>query len=94
MPRRARPASGIPPHLDTAALREWLASPDGPRLLDVRTAAEFTTAHIPGSYNVPLDLLREHRDELRTHLQEDVVLDLPLRGPRRSGRDGPRRRRP
>ena len=25
------------------------------------------TAHIPGSYNVPLDLLREHHDELRNH---------------------------
>lgn len=63
-----------PTALDTAALRQWLASPNGPRLLDVRTAAEFTTAHIPGSYNVPLDLLREHRGELRDHLQDDVVL--------------------
>ena len=40
----------------------------------MRTPAEFTTAHIPGSYNVPLDLLREHRDELRQHLDQDVVL--------------------
>jgi len=63
-----------PTALDTAALREWLDSPNGPRLLDVRTAAEFTTAHIPGSYNVPLDLLREHRAELRQHLDQDVVL--------------------
>jgi rhodanese-related sulfurtransferase len=63
-----------PARLDAASLREWTASTDGPRLLDVRTAAEFTTAHIPGSYNVPLDLLREHRDELRQHLDQDVVL--------------------
>ena len=51
-----------------------MAADDRPRLLDVRTPAEFTTAHIPGSYNVPLPLLREHRDELRTHLDDDVVL--------------------
>ncbi|WP_404388642.1 rhodanese-like domain-containing protein [Humibacillus xanthopallidus] len=68
-PRTSHPAA-----LDAAALEEWLASPDRPRLLDVRSAAEFTTAHIPGSYNVPLGLLREHRDELRDHLDEDVVL--------------------
>lgn len=63
-----------PTALDAAAVREWAGGDRGPRLLDVRTPAEFTTAHIPGSYNVPLDLLREHRDELRTHLDEDVVL--------------------
>ena len=44
------------------------------RVLDVRTPAEFETAHIPGAYNVPLDTLREHREELRAHLDEDVVL--------------------
>jgi rhodanese-related sulfurtransferase len=43
-------------------------------MLDVRTPTEFETAHIPGAYNVPLDLLREHRAELRDHLGEDVVL--------------------
>jgi rhodanese-related sulfurtransferase len=40
----------------------------------VRTPAEFETGHIPGAYNVPLDLLKEHREELRNHLDEDVVL--------------------
>ena len=63
-----------PTALDAAALQEWLASEQRPCLLDVRTPAEFATAHIPGSYNVPLDLLREHGQELRDHLEEDVVL--------------------
>ncbi|MEV6202946.1 rhodanese-like domain-containing protein [Streptomyces sp. NPDC051771] len=45
-----------------------------PRLLDVRTPGEFRTAHIPGSYNVPLNTLREHRAELLSHLDEEVVL--------------------
>lgn len=63
-----------PAALDAAALQEWLSSSDGPRLLDVRTPAEFQTSHIPGSYNVPLDLLREHREELRRHLDQEVVL--------------------
>lgn len=59
--------------IDASTLRERLAQ-DAPRILDVRTPAEFETGHIPGSYNVPLDLLREHRAELANHIDEDVVL--------------------
>lgn len=47
---------------------------DAPRVLDVRTPAEFEGAHIPGAYNVPLDTLKEHREEIARHLDEDVVL--------------------
>ncbi|MGW0432561.1 rhodanese-like domain-containing protein [Micromonospora sp. NPDC003197] len=60
--------------IDSATLRELIDSGRAPRILDVRTPAEFETAHIPGAYNVPLDLLREHRAELLAHLDEDVVL--------------------
>ncbi|MFI9638996.1 rhodanese-like domain-containing protein [Micromonospora sp. NPDC051925] len=60
--------------VDAAALRALVDAGRAPRLLDVRTPAEFETAHIAGAYNVPLDLLREHRDELRRHLDEEVVL--------------------
>ena len=60
--------------VQAADLHHLLATRDAPRLIDVRTPGEFETAHIPGSYNVPLDLLREHRDELRAHLDEQVVL--------------------
>lgn len=60
--------------LDVQTLKERLATDTAPRVLDVRTPAEFETSHIPGAYNVPLDTLREHRAELRRHLDEDVVL--------------------
>ena len=73
-PTTPRPTPRRPAALEPHALQEWMAGDDRPRLLDVRTPAEFTTAHSPGSYNVPLPLLREHRDELRTHLDDDVVL--------------------
>ena len=59
--------------IDAATLRSRLDE-DAPRILDVRTPAEFETAHIPGAYNVPLDLLREHRDGLVRHIDQDVVL--------------------
>ncbi|HSJ19357.1 MAG TPA: rhodanese-like domain-containing protein [Nocardioidaceae bacterium] len=60
--------------LDVQTLKERMTGDDAPRVLDVRTPAEFETAHIPGSYNVPLNNLREHRAELRRHLDDDVVL--------------------
>lgn len=66
--------TSAPSTLDAATLRDLIAAGRPPRLLDVRTPGEFETAHIPGSYNVPLDLLREHRAELREHLDEEVVL--------------------
>jgi len=63
-----------PGAVDAGTLRALLASAHGPRVLDVRTPGEFDSAHIPGAYNVPLDLLREHRAELRTHLDDQIVL--------------------
>ncbi|MFF0477615.1 rhodanese-like domain-containing protein [Streptomyces sp. NPDC004284] len=64
------PVSSLTP----AALHRLVQEGRSPRLLDVRTPGEFRTAHIPGSYNVPLNTLREHRAELLAHLDEDVVL--------------------
>ncbi len=64
----------MPATIDSADLNRLLASPKPPRVLDVRTPGEFETVHMPGSYNVPLDLLNEHRDEILTHVDEDVVL--------------------
>jgi rhodanese-related sulfurtransferase len=66
----------VPPgaQVAPAELRSWLGAPDAPRVLDVRSPAEFETVHIPGAYNVPLDTLREHREELARHLEDHVVL--------------------
>jgi rhodanese-related sulfurtransferase len=63
-----------PAILNAADLRGLLDSPNPPRILDVRTPGEFEGVHIAGAYNVPLDLLREHRDEIRNHLDDHVVL--------------------
>lgn len=65
-----RPASVIGP----AELEAMLASPAPPHVLDVRTPGEFDGIHIRGAYNVPLELLREHRDDIARHLDQDVVL--------------------
>lgn len=43
------------------------------RILDVRTGGEFESVHIPGSFNVPLDMLAEHVDRV-AHLDRPVIL--------------------
>ena len=67
-------SASSPALVDAADLRSLLASAEPPRILDVRTPGEFESLHIAGAYNVPLDLLREHRDEIRAHLDDRVVL--------------------
>ena len=73
-PNRKDPMNLDPRHDRLADLRALLDSAVPPRVLDVRTPGEFETAHMAGAYNVPLDLLREHRDEIIKHLDDDVVL--------------------
>ncbi|MGW1681513.1 rhodanese-like domain-containing protein [Saccharopolyspora sp. NPDC002376] len=60
--------------IDVPAARKLVASTPGTRLIDVRTPGEFTAAHIPGSHNVPLDLLRANRAELTADHSDPVVL--------------------
>ena len=63
----------LPPLLTPAQLAQALVEDPGARLLDVRTPAEYETAHIPGSYNVPLDALGEHTREVRS-VPDPVIL--------------------
>ena len=63
-----------PATVNASELRTLLNSAAAPRVLDVRTPGEFGAVHIAGAYNVPLDLQREHRDEIRTHFHDQVVL--------------------
>lgn len=66
--------SPIPAVLRPGELAELLRSRPEVRLLDVRTPGEYETAHVPGAYNVPLDTLGEHADEIRATVAEPVVL--------------------
>lgn len=59
--------------MQVAQLAQWLERDKTIRILDVRTPAEFESSHIEGSYNVPLDTLREHATEL-AQIHGPVVL--------------------
>ena len=64
----------LPTTVEAAQVRESREADPQVRLIDVRTPGEFASSHIPGSYNVPLDLLREHREELTAQHGDPVVL--------------------
>ena len=63
-----------PNRVDADTVMQWLADPDSVMVLDVRSPAEFETAHVAGSYNVPLALLGEHAGQLAARLDRKVVL--------------------
>lgn len=60
--------------LDPQTLREWIDKHEDLIVIDVRSAAEFESMHIRGSYNVPLPLLSEHTEDLAERLGQRVVL--------------------
>ncbi|WP_313814860.1 rhodanese-like domain-containing protein [Glutamicibacter sp.] len=63
------------PTINADELKTLLQTPDSSvAVLDVRTAGEFEAVHIPGSYNIPLNLLSEHADEVKRKLAKQVVL--------------------
>lgn len=60
--------------IDASTLRDWLDQPDRVTVIDVRTPAEFETARISGSVNVPLNLIEKHAGRVADRLPRDVVL--------------------
>ena len=62
------------PLLTPDELAQFLTEHPEARLLDVRTPGEFETQHIAGAYNVPLDMLGEHRHEIGARVADPVIL--------------------
>jgi len=60
-------------NITTAQLRRLMHDDPLVRVLDVRTGGEFDGVHIPGSFNVPLDTLGEHAQDL-ADVEHPVVL--------------------
>jgi len=68
------PALTLPLSVGPTELAELTPHHIDVTVLDVRTPAEFESVHIPGSYNVPLDLLSEHAVDLGAAVGGPVVL--------------------
>ena len=66
--------TAAPDTVDATTVRSWLEHADRITVLDVRSPAEFETARIPGSINVPLNLVEKHAGQLAERLDRQVVL--------------------
>jgi rhodanese-related sulfurtransferase len=66
--------ANLPSALDAHAVADLLKCSGPVTILDVCTPAEYASAHIPGSYNVPLDQLPEHAQDLGAVLGEPAIL--------------------
>ncbi len=56
--------------IDIETWKEWQAAGHRAQLVDVRSATEFATAHLPGAINIPLEQI-----ELRT---ADLEVNTPV----------------
>lgn len=57
----------------TAELKQLIAGDADTTLIDVRTGSEFETAHIPGSFHLPIETMKEHAGRF-ADLDGDVIL--------------------
>jgi rhodanese-related sulfurtransferase len=74
---------GDHPQVSVEELTDRNGTPDGDRrpfVLDVRTAREFETGHIPGAVNLPLDELRSRLGELPRESPVAVYCQVGQRG--------------
>lgn len=60
--------------IDAATLKSMLEENPNLTVIDVRNPAEFESAHIAGSHNIPLPMLSAHTVELAARLDDGVVL--------------------
>jgi rhodanese-related sulfurtransferase len=72
--------------ITSTELRALLDAPAAPRIVDVRSPAEFESAHIAGSQNVPLDVLDKHGAEVARQLEDDRDVVLVCRSGQRATR--------
>lgn len=66
--------AAAPETVDATTVLDWVRDPDAVTVIDVRTPAEYETAHVVGSHNVPLSLLSEHATQFAARLDRRTVL--------------------
>lgn len=66
------------PDVSQAQLQTWMEQKSDVCILDVRTAREYDSGHIPGAINIGHKEISAHLDELKPHTGKDVVVYCEL----------------
>ena len=62
------------PTVSPADLASQIATNHPPIILDVRSAEEFASGHVPGAINVAHTALENNMDQLSAHRDQDIVV--------------------
>lgn len=66
-------ASEAPREVSPAQMEALVSAPDGPLLLDVRSAGEFAAGHIPGALLIPVSELPDRLHQIEAYKTRGVV---------------------
>ena len=66
--------------IDVATLKADLDGKKVPILVDVRSPQEFSSGHVPGAKNIPIDQLASRESELEAHKSGDVYVICAVGG--------------
>jgi rhodanese-related sulfurtransferase len=64
--------------ISQAQLQEWIEQKSDICILDVRTAREYNSGHIPGAINIGHKEISTRLDELKPYVDKDVVVYCEL----------------
>jgi rhodanese-related sulfurtransferase len=62
--------------IDVRTLQDWLAAGRRPQLVDVRSAAEFAVAHLPGAVNIPLEQIERRTVDLEANAPVVLICQM------------------
>jgi len=68
-------------------LLEWMEQESNLCILDVRTAGEYASGHIPGVINISHEEVSAHLDELTAHKGKNIVVYCQRGGRARMAQD-------
>ncbi len=66
------------PDISQAQLQEWIEQKSDVCILDVRTACEYNSGHVPGAINIGHKEISGRLDELKPYTDKDVVVYCEL----------------
>jgi rhodanese-related sulfurtransferase len=65
-------------NISQAQLQEWMQQKPELCILDVRSAREYNSGHVPGAININHTEISEHLDGLRPYENKDVIVYCEL----------------
>ncbi len=73
-PLACQSPTDVPTHMAQAELISLIQAGQPPSILDVRTANEYTSGHVPGAIRVPFYAIKKHLGKLPVQRDQPIVV--------------------